>query len=262
MDETEYINLIIKGAEKYFQMFSFADNITHVDGDIEWIAPFPDSRGPAIVFRVNFKEENVDKQLDELLPSLDSGSIPSFWVITPNSTPENIISLLETKGFKNLTDPEKPEYGMALDIMNLQDIPNMKSDIKITKVTSMSEFELWIEVVNKALHGWDMLSMKHYSSWLLHKDISFYLAYWNGKPAATVCTIQSDDTASVEFVSTLEEYRNRGIATEICYKILSEIKQTGIRTVTLRSSHEAFSLYKKLGFEPYYEQILLLYQKR
>ncbi|MCL4504925.1 MAG: GNAT family N-acetyltransferase [Chloroflexi bacterium] len=261
MDNKHYVDAIVKGSESYFRAFALADNMRHHLGDIEWILPLPNTPGPSIVYRVSLDERTANERIGELMPGLQDGTIPSYWVITPNSTPKNIVNILVSNGFKDISDPEHPELGMALDIKMIPEPPLSNPNIEVKKVVSTSEFEVWIDVVNRALHGWNMLTIEHYSSWLSRDEISFYLGYLNGIPIATISTMQDEDCASVEFVSTLKEYRNQGVATTICVKALQNLKQKGVKTVTLRSSSEAIPLYKKLGFKPYYEQILLSYRK-
>ncbi|MFD2876640.1 GNAT family N-acetyltransferase [Paenibacillus rhizoplanae] len=46
----------------------------------------------------------------------------------------------------------------------------------------------------------------------------FYLAYLDGVPIATSAAIQTGNQASIEFVSTLQQYRNQGAASALCLK--------------------------------------------
>ncbi len=260
MNHCDYVKCIIKGMELYFRTFALAENMSYQSGDIEWIMPLSNATGPSVVFRVVPDEKTVINQIDKLIPGLNTGAVPSVWVISPTSTPENIIDCLLSKGFKNLSNPEKPELGMALDIEMIPLISAINPELKVKKVNSPSEFKLWINVVNEALIGWSMLSIEHYHTWISCDGLSFYLAYCDGTPIATVLTIQDGDAASVEFVSTLKEYRNQGAATTVCMEALRELRNKGVKTVTLRSSNKAIPLYTKLGFKPYYEQILMSYQ--
>ncbi len=61
-------------------------------------------------------------------------------------------------------------------------------------------------MVNTALHGWDMIDAEHYFRWVESININIYLAEINGIADSTCETIQNNNTASLEFVSTLKEY--------------------------------------------------------
>lgn len=73
--------------------------------------------------------------------------------------------------------------------------------------------------------------------------------------------MQTGDTASIEFVSTLPAFRKQRAAFTANLAALHTLRQTGVKLVTLRSSKEAIPLYRKLGFQPYYEQVLLSYPR-
>ncbi len=250
---------IVHGMELYFRTFALADNMNLHTGDIEWISPKPDSVGPSIVFKVSLDEKTVKTRLEALVPDLQAGVIPSLWVISPTSTPSHIVDHLLSVGFKGGLDSEHPEPGMALDIDEFSMESKPGSNLEIKRATSLTEFALWIDVVNEALHGWELLSTEHYCSWLHHSPLAFYLGYHNGTPIATAATLQDGKTASLEFISTLKEYRHQGAATALCTEAVKDLKLKGVKTVTLRSSTEAISVYTKLGFRPYYEQLLLSY---
>ncbi|MFD1908226.1 GNAT family N-acetyltransferase [Paenibacillus rhizoplanae] len=95
--------------------------------------------------------------------------------------------------------------------------------------------------------------IKHITNfWLSRSELSFYLAYLDGVPIATSAAIQTGNQASIEFVSTLQQYRNQGAASALCLKTLHDLHNKGVHTATLRASHEANALYTKLGFKPYF----------
>jgi hypothetical protein len=82
---------------------------------VDCIAPLPDHNGPALVYKVSLEEDTINNRLDEIILSIKSGSIPETWFITPTAKPSNLINILSSKGFKDLSDPEKPDLGMALE---------------------------------------------------------------------------------------------------------------------------------------------------
>ncbi len=261
MESQEYTEAIVAGMENYFRSFALADNMQHHSCEIEWIAPLPRTAGPALVFRIDLDEKTANQRLDELVPAIQAGEVPDLWVISPISTPGNLLDLLLSKGFQNLLDPHhpEPEPGMALDLSRTPALVTGNPNVQVIQVNSITEFAVWVDVVNEALHGWPMLTPDHYARWITCPEMMFFLAYLDGVPAATISTIQDRDKASLEFVSTLKAYRNRGVATTICLEALRALMGKVVRTVTLRSSYEAVPLYKKLGFQSYYEQILVSY---
>lgn len=253
------IECIVRGMELYFRTFALADNMSLRAGDVEWITPRPNSAGPSLVYKVSLDGSTVDARLAQMLPDLKAGAIPSLWVVSPTSTPADVADHLHAIGFKGGLDAVHPEPGMALDLDELSVEPGPGSDIEIRKVASLAEFAAWIDVVNEALHGWNLLSVEHYRAWLDHAPYTFYLGCHGGTPVATLATLRDREAASVEFVSTLKVYRRRGAATALCMEALHDLKREGVRIATLRSCTEAIPVYTRLGFLPYYEQLLLSY---
>lgn len=71
---------------------------------------------------------------------------------------------------------------------------------------------------------------------------------------------KNGSAGSVEFVSTLPEYRNKGIGTAISATAIQGLQNTGVEIITLRACHDAINLYKSLGFETYYYQTIMSYE--
>ncbi|MEK3756976.1 GNAT family N-acetyltransferase [Paenibacillus sp. FSL P4-0338] len=115
--------------------------------------------------------------------------------------------------------------------------------------------------MNEALHGWPMLNQAYYEFWLSRSELSFYLAYLDGVPIATSAAMQTGNQASIEFVSTLQQYRNQGAASALCLTTLHDLHNKGVHTATLRASHKANALYTKLGFKPYFQTVVMSYEE-
>ena len=261
MDNKSCIKCIVEGIERYFRMFAQSGIIENHKGNIEWIKPLPGAVGPSIVYKITLDDERAYEEVDSIISDLKDGAIPSFWYVTPTSTPDNIIDILKNKGFKGevpINDSEK-EYGMALDLCTILEWPDINRKIEVKRVQTKPDFKQWVDIVNTALHGWNMIDIEHYYTWVLQNDFTFYIGYINNIPVSTAATITSNENASLEFVSTLAEYRNRGAATAVCIEVLKELKSNGVRTVILGSSPEATSLYMKLGFLPYFEKMLMTF---
>lgn len=132
--------------------------------------------------------------------------------------------------------------------------------ITCRKISTMEDFRSWIDVVNTALHGWDMIDAEHYFTWVKNKHIKFYLAEIDGGAASTCATIQNGNTASLEFVSTLEQYRRKKAAALLSSLAIDELLNDGVETVTLGACGHSANLYKGLGFKKYFYNIILKYE--
>lgn len=182
MNHDYYVECIIDGMEKYLHTLALAEHMQYHQGDVEWISPLPGFDGPSLVFKVSLEEDTAIEHIDMLLPDLKSGATPKIWFIPPSSKPASLTTILASKGFRDLSDPEKPEWGMALDLAKIHNLPQSNPRLHIHRITSSSEFALWIDVVNEALHGWPMLDQAYHEFWLSRSELSFILLTWMAFP--------------------------------------------------------------------------------
>ena len=154
---------------------------------------------------------------------------------------------------------EELEPGMLLHKNDFQPYFPADRDVICRRVRTKEDFRIWVDVVNTALHGWKMIDAEHYAVWLEKENLRFYLCEMDGKPISTASTIRTGDTASLEFVSTLQEYRRRKAAISLCSQALGELFENGVRAVTLSGSEEAVELYRKLGFHDCFHNIIMQY---
>ncbi len=261
----EYVNK--KRAERialnYYRYYkSFADSgiIDCHEGAVSWIIPKEGEKGPSLGFGIHLDEENAETEIKKLVDEIRAKKAPENWVITPDVTPSNIYEILEENGFQNMTtDDSEPEPAMLLNKSEFQPYSLLVDSIKCRKVQTKEDFRSWIEVVNTALHGWEMIDADNYYTWVENENIDLYLGEIDGIPVSTAATIRSGDTASLEFVSTLEKYRRRKVASVVCSTALTDLFESGVEDVTLSACGESAHLYEKFGFEGYFNNIIMRY---
>lgn len=127
-------------------------------------------------------------------------------------------------------------------------------------VETKEDFQAWIDVVNMALHGWEMINAQHYYTWVEKEKIRLYLYVLDEAPISMAATIQTGDVASLEFVSTLQEYRKRKASITLNSYAFAELYANGVREVSLSGFSEAVALHEKLGFHGCFENIILQYE--
>ncbi|MDE5820444.1 MAG: GNAT family N-acetyltransferase [Lachnospiraceae bacterium] len=243
----------------YYKAFAQSGIIDLHEGSVSWIIPCKGEKGPSLGFGIHLNEENAETELKALGQGIRKGEAPQMWIVTPDATPDNIIEIMERNGFKNLSgDDDEP--AMLLRKKDYRPYREEHSHITCQRISRMEDFRLWIDVVNTALHGWDMIDAEHYFTWVENEHIKIYLAKIDGVAVSTCATIQNGNTASLEFVSTLEQYRRKKAAALLSSYAIDDLLNNGAETVTLGACGDAVHLYKGLGFKKYFNNIILQYE--
>lgn len=96
---------------------------------------------------------------------------------------------------------------------------------------------------------------------------STIISYNDGEPVgcATLCYIellptyehQSGKRAHLMNVYTKKEFRKQGIASTMLYMLIEEAKENGVSEITLDSTEQGSKLYKRYGFVPSNECMVL-----
>ena len=104
-----------------------------------------------------------------------------------------------------------------------------------------------------------MIDADNYYTWVENEYVDIYLGVIDGIPVSTAATIRNGDVASLESVSTIEEYRRNKIASVVCSEVLENLFSKGVEDVTLSACGESVHLYEKLGFKSYFDNIIMHY---
>jgi GNAT superfamily N-acetyltransferase len=80
------------------------------------------------------------------------------------------------------------------------------------------------------------------------RRIRMFIAYCEGRPAATSAVFLDDGVAGIYSVATYPEFRNRGLGAAVTVAALQAGREAGCRTAILQSSKAGFQIYERLGF--------------
>jgi len=245
---------------RYYKSFAESGIIDCHEEAVSWIMPKEGQKGPHLGYGLFLDKETAETEIKKLTEKIRNKQAPQNWIITPDCTPSNLIELLEINGFLNMaTDDSDPEPAMLLEKNKFQPYSTSGDSIVCRKVQTKEDFRSWIEVVNTALHGWEMIDADNYYVWVENENIDLYLGKIDGISVSTAATIRNKDTASLEFVSTLEKYRRRKMASVVCSTALKNLFESGVEDVTLSACGESACLYEKFGFKAYFNNVIMRY---
>lgn len=241
-----YGNCVEKAISLWWTTLAKARGMSLIEEkDIKYVIPEGGAhvKGPKRIFQSHFGLD-VYERLTAIISGIGAGKIPGCFLITDQTRPTNLPEILKDMGFTI----DVSGLCMVMDLASTdfsQDIPDC---IRMVRVSDSEHLTQWSDIVNTALIGHEIMSTDQFNDIYKLDNTRLYMAYYNDIPASACMTIFENDLATLEAVSTLPEYRRRGLATSLIRKALSDLLKVGVRTVSLRAESDGISVYRKIGF--------------
>jgi len=237
-----YLDLVNQGIDLFWTTLATARNMEIHTGDIDYVTSTL-SECPAQIFNMRLGPDTADQRLREIVRDMEAGVLPRSILVSPHSTPGNLIALLEAHGFSI----EAAGMCMAMD---LEDWPVPSPDgSHVVLAQNHDMLSDWMTIVNYAFTGRQVMGFWQFADLFDLASTNFFIGVAHNRPVATAMTIDDCGVATLEFVSTLPRYRNQGLGTAVTVAALLHIRERGIKTVTLRAGPGAINLYKRIGFK-------------
>ena len=159
--------------------------------------------------------------------------------------PANLAELLSQKGFSIDTSGSC----MMMEIDDYVKQAPHSNHIEVKDVCDIEQLRTWLDIVNAALFGCELVTIEQFSDILNLENSCFYLVILDGKAVTACLTIINDDTSVLEMVATLKEYRRKGVATATIDKALIDLHKKSIKTISLRAETDGINVYRRMGFK-------------
>lgn len=184
-------------------------------------------------FKNDLLEPVVELAIRKMQTSPNSVTLP-YWDIYDTRSYE----ILESKGFTE----KSRQVGMSLAL----DKPYLEQGrLTIQQVSSPEEIKLWSGIYLRAFGYKISEEILQYN----HKDIPFYLVYFQNQPVGTAILFQTGKIAGVHGVGIIPEVRKNGFAEEIMKFLINQAIDQHATHVTLQASALGKGIYEKLGFK-------------
>jgi GNAT superfamily N-acetyltransferase len=199
------------------------------------------------VFRAQLTPENADAVIETVIARCRSRNVPLTWHVGPRTKPANLGQYLEAHGF---TPPLGVEYGMAVDLLALNEDLQSPSGLTIEEVTDSATLKEFCQVNDNRF--WDAWFDCFMNIGLGAKSqLRYYLGRLNGEPVSTSLVYLGESVAGIYNVATVPDARRKGIGAKVTLAPLQEARELGYRVGILQSSEMGYSVYHKVGFREY-----------
>jgi GNAT superfamily N-acetyltransferase len=198
------------------------------------------------VTNVTVAENRSEVFLKSVVNHFSSTGLPFACFRVSPLTQSSFVSLLERHGFEKELEQSvmvfegKPSENRVDSNAMIKEIGEDETDVFNRLIaTNFQMPSEWKGAVDKLLADFTRKGERN------------YLAYADGQPVGTISLFSSRKTGCILNVSTLKEYRRRGIGTELTIHVLSDSFKEGNALHTLQTDKggEAERLYRKIGFK-------------
>ncbi len=182
----------------------------------------------------------------------DGPGLPFWWWVFPSAKTPEMIDLLRAADYSFVSSTPC----LLADLSLLPEGESCDPAVTISQVRNTEELALWKEV---SFAGFDFPppTDDQYSRFTASFDLradspqKLFLAFQNGKPVATSLLFLTDSAAGIYFVTTLTEYRKKGIGLKLTRQTMRFAKMAGARQASLQSSPDGLRVYEQAGFKEY-----------
>lgn len=185
---------------------------------------------------------DAENRVRRVTEHLEKSGAPAFWWVGPHTKPANLDDILTRNGWRG---PDLTP-AMAVDIAKLPENVGPEG-LVLKEVKSPEDLEGWCATAaagfNMPIEAARLCKPKEDGSFRL------FSALLDGVPVATTALYFCQGVAGIYCVSTLPDYRGRGIGGAVTARPLQLAAKMGYKTGTLQASTMGHPVYKRLGFQ-------------
>ena len=188
--------------------------------------------------------------------------MPIAWWVGPSNPMPDLAKGLEDKGLFQVAELT----GMAIDLQTLEEKASAPQGFTVGKVKDGDSLATWCQIMTTVSEFPDFAS----SAWLeMFQEIGvlddplwhLYLGKIDGTPVGTSAVFSGGGVAGIHAVSTVPEFRGRGVGTAMTLSPLIDARRDAYEIGVLFSSEMAVGIYRSLGFQEFGKGYIYLWQE-
>lgn len=202
---------------------------------------------------VDIAEGRAEASVKRITDNFLSTGLPFVCFRVSPLTRPSFVSFLERHGFEH----EKEQSIMVFDGKPPRN--SVHSRVTVKETNDLDAFDRLVvegfEMPPEWKEAFDKLVIPFKG-----KDIQHYVAYLGDRPVGTMSLFSASKVGCILNVSTLREYRQQGIGTQLTAHAISESVKAGntLHTLQTDKESEAERLYRKIGFKVDYNVSFLV----
>ena len=233
----------------------------HQDPEVLWTS----SEIPFFIFNMVLNVSPTAELLaviDTQLSEASERKVPIAWWVGPSNPIPDLAKRLEDKGLVRVAELT----GMAVHLHALDEKASVPEGFILSKVDDGDALATWCQIMTEVSDFPDFAS----SAWLeMFQEIGviddplwqLYLGRIKGTPVATSGLFLGGGVAGIHAVTTVPEFRGRGIGSAMTLAPLIDARRDSYEIGVLFSSEMAVGIYRSLGFQEYGKGYIYLWQE-
>lgn len=184
--------------------------------------------------------EDAGEALDEIAAFYDERGV-SYRVVVPFAHAASVVTEAQRRSMRPVIFE-----GMTATPIPTAPVP---AEVEIRRVTDAASMRVFSTVASEGF-GRPPREMDPINGpWLLDEpNLTFFVAFVDGEPAATSLVCITDEIAGIYGVATAERFRRRGIGAAMTAAALQEGARRGCTIGALQPSDLGRPVYERLGF--------------
>ncbi len=145
------------------------------------------------------------------------------------------------------------ESAMVIQLSRVGTPRNGLRSLSIKPVTDDAALQDCAAVISAGRDQWTagFFQLTNPSITARQEPMRYYLARLEGRPVATAAQFFWGGLAAIWWVTTIPDFRRRGVSTAITRAALADAASMGYRAAMLESAPDSVPMYRRLGFREY-----------
>lgn len=216
--------------------------------DITYIATGLDDASMNIVCRTRSSENDIKNLIADIIAYFKLDELPFSWAVGPMSEPKNIGKHLLAQGLM----ADHDDLAMVLNLDHFED-PGF-SDLVIERCLTpqeITDFGYVMRMVDDATSNHQLWSQLTHADWAEADPLALFVGYYDGRPVTCGMMFMQGGVAGIHGVTTVQEERGKGYATELVNHMLTMAQNLGYKLAVAYVVTNSAMFYQKSGFAAY-----------